>query len=511
MGILQLFRALIKMKLFHPAGLYRLLSVIMRYGVNVMALLKLAEKTYGERAALADGRETLSFKELSLASERLAYVLHDEYGMRPGRKVGILCRNHASLAKALFAVSYTGADLYLLGTEMSVEQYNGLAENVRFDLLVHDEDWTTKLRQCAYRCETLPSYHEHLPSVCRLSETAVRDGKRLARRSSGKLVLLTGGTTGRAKRAAHRPSLFHYLPPFAAMLSRLHLLRYGAGYIATPIYHGYGVALLLLFVATGIKTVLATNFRAAGACEIIRTHRVEVAIVVPLMIHRMLDADAGALASLRCVASGGAELSSKLADRVSRMLGDVLYNLYGTSEGGLITIATPQDLKAAGPTIGKRISGVTLSIVKLDGSPAAAGEVGRLCLRKRRTLSDRRGGWIETGDLGHRDERGYYYLRGRADDMVVSAGENVFPSDLESVLIRHPDVEDVGVVGIPDETFGQRLRAFVQPAAGADPTEESLLSWLKPRVARYQMPKEIRVVDRIPYTSVGKRDKNRLK
>ncbi|MCR2806390.1 AMP-binding protein [Paenibacillus soyae] len=511
MGILQLLRALAKMRLGHPAGLYRLLAVICRYGINVMALLKLAERTYGARDALADDRETLSFRELSDASERLARSLRDKYGLAPGRKVALLCRNHASLAKSVFAVTYTGADLYLLNTEMSPGQYDRLAEEYRFDLLIHDEDWATKLRQTSYRCETLLSYHEQKPSVSSLSASGASSGDRLGRRRSGRLMLLTGGTTGRPKQAPHRPSLFTYLAPFTAMLSRLRLMRYETGYVATPIYHGYGVALLLLFVATGTKTVLTSVFRAEQACELIQKHRVEVAAVVPLMLHKMLDADDGALASLRCIASGGAELSPKLARRVSRTLGDVLYNLYGTSEGGLLTIATPRDLSAAELTVGKRIAGVPLRVLRSDGSPAVAGEIGRLCLRKRRTFGDRRSGWLETGDRGYRDERGRYFLCGREDDMIVSAGENVFPSDVEQVLLLHPDVEDAAVVGIPDEAFGQRLRAAVQPAAGAELTEESLRSWLQPRIARYQMPKEIMMVDRIPYTSVGKRDRKQLK
>ena len=119
--------------------------------------------------------------------------------------------------------------------------------------------------------------------------------------------------------------------------------------------------------------------------------------------------------------------------------------------------------------------------------------------------------WIETGDLGYRDEQGYYFLCGRVDDMVVSAGENVYPVELEQVLIQHSFVEDVAVFGVPDEMFGQRLKAVVQPVHHAALTEAELRDWLRPQVARYQMPTEIVFVDRISYTHLGKRDKKQLR
>jgi len=119
--------------------------------------------------------------------------------------------------------------------------------------------------------------------------------------------------------------------------------------------------------------------------------------------------------------------------------------------------------------------------------------------------------WIETGDLGYRDSKGYYFLSGRVDDMVVSAGENVYPVEIEQVLINHPQVEDVAVIGISDEVFGQRLKAFILPVKNASITKEELFDWLRYRVARFQLPKEIIFVNDMPYTSLGKLDKKHLK
>lgn len=188
-----------------------------------------------------------------------------------------------------------------------------------------------------------------------------------------------------------------------------------------------------------------------------------------------------------------------------------MYNLYGTSEAGLNTVATPQDLIYSAKTVGKRIGGVRLKILDTNKDEVSIGSVGQLCIKNRWSMRNSSSSWIETGDLGYRDCKGYYFLCGRVDDMVVSAGENVYPVEIEQVLINHPQVEDVAVIGINDEGFGQRLMACVLPINNTDITKEELFEWLRSRVARFQLPKDITFVNHIPYTSLGKLDKKQLK
>ncbi|MCM3078058.1 AMP-binding protein [Brevibacillus invocatus] len=510
MRIVILIEILYKLRLLSPAGLFRLIKAIFQYGMNVMALLRIAERTYGQKVAIVDDHETITYQQLWSQSEHLALAWKQTYGLNSDKKVGILCKNHASLVKAIFATSYTGADLYMLNTEMSARQLNQSLDGCEIDLLIYDEELTTLIEQSTYAKDKLLSYHDQLPAINNLTQSIVNEKFMLRRASSSKIMLLTGGTTGASKKVPHKPSLFHYLPPLSALLSRLHLFRYQTTYIATPIYHGYGIAFLLLCVALGKRIVLTAGFEPAKACDRIREHQVEVVTVVPLMLYKMLKHSAADLKSLACIASGGAELNPKLAAEVFSTCGDILYNLYGTSEAGLMVIATPADLKASPNTIGKKIEHVRLSVLDHQHQKLGVGEIGQLCVKNTRFKHDGNQTWIGTGDLGYRDERGYYYLCGRTDDRVISAGENVYPIDVEQILIHHTSVEDVAVIGIPDETFGQRLKAFVQSAPHADLTKEQLLEWLRPRVARYQMPKEIVFVEQIPYTHLGKVDKKQL-
>ena len=181
------------------------------------------------------------------------------------------------------------------------------------------------------------------------------------------------------------------------------------------------------------------------------------------------------LSSLRAVLTSGAALGGDLGTRFMAAFGPCLYNLYGSSETGFGAIATPDDLRAAPGTVGYPPAGTEVRILGTDGQPLPAGQIGRVFLRpgwrsratsgagRRRSID----GFMSTGDLGHLDAAGRLFIDGRADDMIISGGENVFPGEVEEVLAGHPGVAEVAVVGVPDEQFGQRLRAFVVARAGA--------------------------------------------
>ncbi len=510
-----------------------------------MALLSFVEKYYAEKIALVDDQETLSYKELLFQSEKLAVALKEEFPLKSGQKVGFLCKNHGSLVKSIFAVSQLGADVYLLNAEFSRDQISNLLEQNDFALLIYDLEWDTYFMETSYRGAKLLSYHDKLPAINNILKTnemmeqeLKREHKqklkqkekpnhkpkhklnrkpikklkrRLARSSFSKVILLTGGTAGRSKEAAHKPSIFNYLNPFLALLTRLNLINYQTAYVATPIYHGYGVSLLLLFVAMGKKVVITRRFEAEKACSLIREHKVEVISVVPLMLKKMLRYNVDDLKSLTRILSGGAELHPKLVKETSYHLGDVLCNLYGSSEAGLNIIATPADLQYSALTIGKKINGVQLKVLDDRQVEVKDGGIGQFYVNNRWSMKNRNNSWIGTGDLGYRDENGYYFLRGRVDDMIVSAGENVYPMELEQILKQHPQIEDAAVIGIKDEDFGQRLNAFVLLANNATLTKEELLEWLNTKVARFQIPKELVFLNELPYTTIGKLDRKQLR
>ncbi len=505
--MLKLLCALFHLGLLTPSGLIRLFGEINKNGINLMLLFTTAGSRNRDRIALVDDRQTISYAALQQQCEQLACRLRERYKLEKGQNVALLCKNHASLVQSLFAVSRAGANVYLVNHSISQSQFNRLVAKQPFDLVIYDNEFSEKLDQSPFENNRIPSYHETAPSINSLTAERVAEWK-LPRASSGNISLLTGGTTGTPKEIMHQPSIFRFLAPFNGLIGRLQLLNYRTAFVATPIFHGYGIAVLLAFMALGKKVVLQDRFDAAKACALIEKQQVEVITVVPLMIHQLLKTDVESLRSLACIASGGARLDTSVVSRVQNRLGNVLYNLYGTSETGLNLIATPNDLARHANTLGKKIAGGKLN-VRRNGKKASAGEIGQFCMCNKWSMDSARKQWINTGDIGYRNKHGDYFLLGRADDLIVSAGNNIYPEQVEKVVTQHPGIQDAIVVGESDAHHGQVLTGFVQLHENAVLTEHALKIWLGSHLSPFEIPRTIKFVESLPYTAVGKPDRKK--
>jgi fatty-acyl-CoA synthase len=495
-------------------GLIRLIEALVTTGVNLMAMLRIAAKLHPQRIAVIDDKGQLSYHQLWQQAETLAIALHSKYPILHSRgtsnrrkKVAILCRNHGSMIKSIFAGSRLGAHVFLLNPDMSAEQILELAASHQFDLWIYDEHREDVFVNSALSQKAIPAYHPIANSIERIS-LSPKFRVRLPKVKTGNIVVMTGGTTGKPKPARRKPAIFDFLPPFLGLLNQVHLDRYRSVYIATPIYHGFGVASLLIGIVLGSTMYVTTKFNAERCCELIAQEQIEVVTLVPLMLQRILEFNSAALSSLRCIITGGALLNPVLAKQTGDRLGEILFNLYGTSEAGFCIMATPATLAKKPASIGKAVNGVRASIIGGSDPSDGTSHIGRLCIRSAWTTC--KDSWIETGDLAYRDLDGDLFLCGRIDDMIVSGGENVYPIELENILIQHPDLDAVGVLGIPDREFGQRLKAVVQKKAGSTLDRATLLLWLKPRTARHQMPAIVEFRDELPYTALGKLDKKLL-
>jgi acyl-CoA synthetase (AMP-forming)/AMP-acid ligase II len=508
--MLSLLRKLHHTGLLSVTGVLRLFEAVATTGVNLMALLRVAAKLYPRRLAVIDEREQLTYAELWRQAESLAVALFTARGLRAGQKVAIACGNHAAAVKAIFAASRLGAHVFLVNPESSPAQIQALEESLRFDLYVHDDRAAAVFSSPPLAAaRSLPAYHPTHDSIHRLASLSAAPHLRLGRVKTGSIVVMTGGTTGRPKAASRKPSVLAFLPPFVALLTRLHLDRYRSVYVATPVYHGFGLAALFVSVILGSTIYLVERFDAGRACALVARNGIEAVTLVPVMLQRMLRANPGSLAPLKRIICGGAWLSPVLARDTLAQLGPVLFNLYGTSEAGFCIMAEPNVLARKPDSVGKPVWGVRAAIVDESGQEHAGGKIGRLRIKSAWATSQ--ASWIETGDLAYRDADGDIFLAGRADDMIVSGGENVYPIELENVLVGHPDVDAVAVVGIADAEFGERLKAVVVKKQAAALDTQELRDWLKPRVARYQMPAVIEFREQLPHTPLGKIDKKALR
>lgn len=463
-----------------------------------MVLLRYAADKWPARPAVTDDGGSCTYGMLYRNATDLGAMLHTQFCLGRGSRVAVMCRNHKGVVRAIFAVAQTGAHLYLINIDMSAAQIGKLCADNQIDVVIADDEFEGKLTQSGFGGRIVPAD----------TEVAVVAINSNARVRGGNIVVLTGGTTGQHKTAARKPGIMRFVQPFCTLLSGAGLAQYSSVYIATPVYHGYGLAALFMSVLLGAHVYLAPRFDVRRAATIIEKNNVAVLVAVPLMIQRLMHHDVAALGSLRCILSGGAAIAPALVTRVLATLGPVLYNLYGTSEAGVCIMATPAQLAVAPYTLGQPLQGVELRIAGADGQTVPYGITGNICVHTAWAAGSARTKWVPTGDAGYMDKYGMVYLRGRVDDMIVSGGENVYPQVVEQALVQHADVADVAVVGMADADYGQRLHAFV--TTGQPVCTDVLREWLKDKVARYEMPARITVVNELPVTPLGKPDKHAL-
>jgi len=244
--------------------------------------------------------------------------------------------------------------------------------------------------------------------------------------------------------------------------------------------------------------------------------------MVPVMLRRILDLPEEVRArhdasSLRTVAVSGSALSADLAHRFMDEFGEVVYNLYGSTEVAWASIATPRELRAAPGTAGSPPRGTTLRILDESGVEVPGGRTGRIFVANSAQFEGYTGGggkevidgMMSTGDVGHLDDAGRLFVEGRDDDMIVSGGENVFPQEVEELLEARDDVVEAAVIGVEDPEWGQRLKAFVVTREAT--SGEDLKAYVKQSLARYKVPREIELIDELPRNQTGKVLKRELR
>jgi fatty-acyl-CoA synthase len=287
--------------------------------------------------------------------------------------------------------------------------------------------------------------------------------------------------------------------------------------LCVPMFHALGIAHMALGMALGSTLVVRRRFDPEETLDSIERNRASALIVVPVMLQRMLDLGDDAvsrhdLSSLKVIFVGGSQFGIELCKRSLKAFGPVVYNLYGSTEVSYATIATPDDLRDAPGTVGGVVRGAIVKILDDDGEEVPAGATGRIFVGNAGQFEGYTGGGgkeqirglMSSGDVGHFDDRGRLYIDGRDDDMIVSGGENVFPGEIEELLAAHEAIEEVAAIGVPDEQFGQRLRAFVVVRDGKRVTEDDVKGYVKANLANYKTPREVVFVDELPRNSTGK-------
>ena len=488
-----------------PDRLPRALLAMAPWGVSLPGGVAAAAARYPDRIAVSDDAGPTTYRELWKRVNAVARSL-TSMGIAPGTRVGLLCRNHRGFVEWLTAAAATGADVVFLNTGFAGPQLADVVASEHIDVVIHDDEFSAIVADCGARL----TYDETA-----MAAMAKSGGRARPRMSQGAMIILTSGTTGRPKGAARRsdPAAIEGV---AALLERLPYRLGDTQVIAAPLFHAWGLSNLLLGISRCTTNVLSRRFDPAATLHAVSAHHADVLVVVPVMLARILALPPDVVAqestvALRVIASSGSALGAKLVTDVLGRFGPVLYNVYGSTEVAVATIATPDDLRKAPATAGRVAFGVTVEILDSTGNTVPTGTVGRVFVGGSVRFDgytngggkEMQHGLLSSGDLGH-FEGELLFVGGREDDMIVSGGENVFPVEVEELLSHLAGVADVVVVGVPDPEFGQVLAAFIVKRRGARLTAEQVRSHVREHLARYKVPRRVTFVRELPRNETGK-------
>jgi len=477
-----------------------------------------------DHVALRHGQRSLTYEELNVRSDRLAQALLDA-GVQPGGRTAYIDRSAPEVIELLFAAAKIGAVAIPLNWRLAVPELAAILADARPALLIAGPAFETTAEAVLSRLEAPP----RLVRVARDYEPwlaafdAVDPGGRGD--SSDPIVqMYTSGTTGVPKGVltTHRN--------LAAAAETSPHWEFDADSVSlTPIptFHIGGIGWAFLGLWNGATTILVSEFDAAGVLDTFEQQAVTNAVLVPTMIQMMCAVPGAAdrdYSALRAIAYGASPITTPVLKKALATFRCSFYGIYGLTEttGGVMQLG-PDDHQPDGPrehllrSAGKPFPWIELRVVDpVSCEDVVSGTVGEVWLRGPNVMAGyydlpaetsaaiTADGWLRTGDGGYVDDEGYLFLTDRVKDMIVSGGENVYPIEVEEALSQHPGLVEAAVVGVPDERWGEMVKAFVVPKPGASVTEPELRAFCRERLAGYKVPRQFEFVAELPRTPTGK-------
>jgi acyl-CoA synthetase (AMP-forming)/AMP-acid ligase II len=498
----------------------------------IFETIERAARATPDRTALSFGEQAWTWGQLRDRILRLAGALSAE-GIGHGDRIAFLDKNHPACLETTFAASLLGAAHAVVNFRLSPEELAYVINDSTAEVLVVGEEFADAVE--AMR----PDLHR-VRRIVRLGgsddeyESLVAEGKPLERRHHAEpddcfLQLYTSGTTGwpkgamltQSSLAAHNEAL---LPAYQMDESTVNL-------VAMPLFHVGGTSWALGGMHAGGRTIVAREVVPADILQLIKDEGVTHAFFVPAVIQMLLAQEgvAEATAGLQVIGYGGSPMPAPLMEQTLSTLSTPLYSVYGMTEmSGVFCVLGPEDhrdpdrrhLRASA---GRPLPGSLVRVVDpTTGADTPAGQVGEFWVRSPQAMAGYWNkpeataeafvdGWLRTGDAGRIDEEGYLFIEDRVKEMVITGGENVYPAEVERVLIEHPDIAEVAVIGLPSEKWGETVHAVVTPKAASTPDAADLIAYARERLAHYKCPTGITFVPELPRNATGKILKRELK
>ena len=507
--------------------------------MNVGEMLTNTARSYPDRVGFIWDGHQRSYGESNLRADAMAHALA-ELGVGRGDRVALSLYNCPEIMEAMFAAWKLGAAVVPLNPRFTTDEIEYHVNDPRARAMIVGPE----------NAELVLAMRDRLPTVEHVIEAGGKAQGSLAlddliEAFSGRpfpavdvepdelaWLAYTSGTTGRPKGAmlTHEVLVFESL---AALADSMRLDVEDVGMHAAPLTHGSGHN-ALVFTMKGCSQVIhsPSGFDVELFLEQVPKYGVNALFMVPTMIKMVIDHPRAAetdLGSLRWVIYGGAPMYVEDLRKALSLFGNVFVQLFGQTESPMTgTILRAQEHVLDGPlahrlgSCGRPRAGVQVRILDEDDRPLPPGETGEICIRggsvmkgywerPEETAETLRGGWLHTGDIGKMDDEGYVYILDRTKDMVISGGLNIYPREIEEVLLTHPSVSEACVFGVPDEKWGEALKAHIVLNGGDPPSEAEIIRFVGERLAGYKKPKSVEFVESLPKTTYGKLDKRAVR
>jgi fatty-acyl-CoA synthase len=514
---------------FRLSGVRFALSRALKGGRNPSMVFALHGANNPDKPAMIWRNRRLTYQQLDDRMNRVAAGLQSR-GFRRSNSNVIMMRNRPEFLEVQAGAGRIGAAAVSVSWRSTPAELAYLAQLCGAKAIVFESDFWPVVEQAK---KSLPNIDprnfialDDAPPACSRYEQDFLASSAAALQpvegdvhEDAAVVIYTSGTTGKPKGAVRKfPK--EAMHAYMQFLGETPMRSDDVHIVTCPLYHSTAFAFLSLTAFLGGTSVLMDEFKPEAYLQLIERHSATTTAVVPTLLHRVMSLDPSVLAkydvrSMRGIFTVGAPLSAPLGTQVMDYFGDVLFNVYGATETGLVAMAKPSDLRAAPGCIGKALPGNAVRLLDDRGNDVAPGEVGELYVRNKMlvagyhndaesTRQSMNGGFFSVGDLARCDRDGRYFIEGRKRDMIISGGVNVYPAEVESVIEAHPDVAEVAVIGIEDAEWGERVRAFIVKRPGTTVDDAALKIWCRERLAGPKVPRDFVFMDALPRNATGK-------
>ena len=483
--------------------------------MNLAEAFDQSAAAHAQKTAVFWDEKEFTFTALRHQSDAVAEELTTKFGIKPGDRVGLWLKNRPEFIPALFGILRAGAVVVPINNFLKPDEVGYILEDAGVEVLITDSELGAHFPALSAKRPTLKMLNIE-EAVANQSEIVNRKSQ-IVNRAEGDLavIIYTSGTTGRPKGAMlSHGNLLHNVASCRIVLDTLESDRYA---VLLPMFHSYMLTVgMLLPLLNGASIVLIKSLNQPQQMLREMYQRQATCLpAIPPFYRTLANANLPGKLPFRICVSGAAPLPVQVLKDFEAKHQIPIIEGYGLSEAAPVVTKNPfRGIRKPG-SIGLPIPNVEVSIQSEDGKTLGANETGELCVRggnvmlgywnkPDETAKAMRGDWLLTGDIGHRDDDGYYYITDRKKDMLLVNGINVYPREVEEIIYQFPGVKEVAVIGIPDARKGEQPLAFVAATEGVTVDEKALIQFLRTKLADYKVPRRIEIVASLPRNATGK-------